>query len=39
MLAGEKADQFDEIGGGDIHMDMIADVGNEQSKFEIDGQG
>ena len=31
MLAGEKADDFDELGAGDVHMDMIADVAENQN--------
>ena len=31
VLSGEKADDFEDLGAGDVHMDMITDVAEDQN--------
>ena len=35
VLAGEKDNDFEDMGAGDVHMDMIADIGDNHDNMEM----
>ena len=35
VLAGEKGNDLEDMGAGDVHMDMIADVGDGHDNMEV----